>query len=64
MHPETIAPGICLADGTTVTPTGHEWLLLFALGGCQWAIDQIHEIEEKERALSRPPPNNRSIILS
>jgi hypothetical protein len=41
----TIQPGIVVKDyygnKTTIYPTGAEWILAFALKGCQWAIDEI-----------------------
>lgn len=37
----TICPGIVLQDGRTIYPTGAEWILAFAIAGCQWAIDEI-----------------------
>jgi hypothetical protein len=42
---ESFAPGIVTPDGRTVYPTGYEWLLAFALRGCQWAIDLLPEAE-------------------
>lgn len=43
---EAIRPGIIvIKDGfpETIYPTGDEWILAFALKGCQWAIDIIEE---------------------
>ena len=44
-HPETkpefIYPGILMPGGGTIYPTGVEWIVAFALKGCQWAIDEI-----------------------
>jgi hypothetical protein len=40
-----IRPGIVTRDGTTIYPTGYEWLLAFAIRGCQWAIDMLPEAE-------------------
>ena len=41
----TFAPKIRTRDGKTITPTGNEWILFFALGGCQWAIDILKDKE-------------------
>lgn len=41
---EKIRPGIVVNDGygeSTIYPTGPEYILAFALAGCQWAIDEI-----------------------
>jgi len=40
---EPIRPGIVCKDGSTYYPTGDEWMLAFALKGCQWAIDAVEE---------------------
>lgn len=47
---ETIRPGIVLRDGTTYYPTGDEWLLAFAINGCQWAIDEVLRREKIHEA--------------
>jgi hypothetical protein len=52
---EPIRPGIVLEDGTTYYPTGEEWLLAFALKGCEWAARALEEIDWK-RLAERPPP--------
>jgi hypothetical protein len=36
---------ILLVDGETVTPEGWMWVLAFALGGAQWAIDECQKPE-------------------
>ena len=45
MTKETIRPGIVSRDyyngEHTYYPTDDEWLLAFALQGCQWAIDAV-----------------------
>ena len=51
-HPNKIRPGIVLANEETYYPTGAEWILAFALHGCQWAIDLL-ESEEMELARRR-----------
>lgn len=33
-----IKPGIVTRDGSTVYPTGIEWILAFAIRGVPWAI--------------------------
>ena len=42
---EKIQPGIVVkneyGEEKTIYPTGPEWVLAFALRGCQWAIDEI-----------------------
>jgi len=43
-----IRPGIVTQDGTTIYPTGIEWLLAFAVNGCQWAVDALPENVDKE----------------
>ena len=40
-----IRPGIVTSSGETIYPTGTEWLLAFALKGCQWAIDALQSPE-------------------
>jgi len=45
---ETFAPGINV-NGRTYTPEGWEWILGFALAGCQWAIDIAGEPEFLEK---------------
>jgi hypothetical protein len=37
----TIRPGIVTSTGETIYPTGDEWILAFAIKGCQWAIDIV-----------------------
>ena len=41
---ESFAPAI-VVDGKTVTPKGYEWVLGFALRGCDWAIKKAREPE-------------------
>lgn len=40
-----IEPGIVVTDYygnlETIYPTGAEWIIAFAIKGCQWAIDEI-----------------------
>jgi hypothetical protein len=43
------APTILTRDGRAVTPEGWMWILGFALGGCQWAIDEVSTPEFRER---------------
>lgn len=49
---ESFAPGVTLPDGRVVYPTGQQWLLGFALGGCEWAEKQLYE--------SLAPPSSTS----
>lgn len=46
---ETIRPGIVLTDyygdEYTIYPTGIEWILAFAIKGCDWAIKALKEFE-------------------
>jgi len=46
---EIFAPGIVTEDGRTIYPTGLEWILAFALNGCQWAIDALPEAIENAK---------------
>jgi hypothetical protein len=43
MMNEKIRPTLQMPDGTTETPTNVEWLIAFAIKGCQWAIDALPE---------------------
>lgn len=43
---ETIAPSVMI-DGQTITPPGWMWILGFAIGDCQWAIDELEKPEIK-----------------
>ncbi|MFA5767349.1 MAG: hypothetical protein WC919_05480 [Candidatus Paceibacterota bacterium] len=38
---DVIHPAVRLSNGRTVYPTGLEWLLGFAIGGCKWAQDAL-----------------------
>ena len=40
-----IRPGVVLPDGRTYYPTGREWLLAYAVAGCQWAVDALEELD-------------------
>lgn len=41
---EKFAPTI-LIDGRTVTPKGYEWIMGFALAGCDWALKEANKPE-------------------
>jgi len=41
---DSFAPSV-VVDGKTVTPKGYEWVLGFALAGCDWAIKKASEPE-------------------
>jgi hypothetical protein len=41
---ERFAPTV-LVDGETLTPESWMWILAFALGGIQWAIDECEKAE-------------------
>jgi hypothetical protein len=41
---EKFAPTINMG-GVAITPKGYEWVLGFALGGCDWAIKKASEPE-------------------
>ncbi len=41
----SFAPTVLTRDGRTITPTGVEWLLAFALRGCEWAIRDLEKID-------------------
>lgn len=43
-----IRPGIVLNNGETYYPTGIEWILAFALKGCDWAIKALEEWRKDE----------------
>lgn len=47
MNIEKFSPSIRTPFGETVVPTNFEWVLAFALKGCQWAIDAIPEMERE-----------------
>jgi hypothetical protein len=38
---EPFAPSVRLRGGRVVTPTGRQWLMAFAMAGCQWAINAL-----------------------
>jgi len=38
---ETIKPSIKTGDGKIYYPTGDEWLVFFAVCGCEWAIEAL-----------------------
>jgi hypothetical protein len=40
---KSVRPALQMKDGTTVYPTNVEWLIAFAIKGCQWAIDALPE---------------------
>jgi hypothetical protein len=46
---EKIRPGIVVRDEygseKTIYPTGIEWILAFAIKGCEWAIKALEEFE-------------------
>lgn len=44
-----IRPGILLPDGHTIYLTGAEWVLAFAIAGCQWAVDIVESGELQQR---------------
>ena len=46
---ESIRTGIVTASGRTIYPTGIEWLLAFAIKGCQWAIDELPLAIERQQ---------------
>jgi len=37
---EHFSPGVRLTNGRTITPRGWEWILAFAMAGCDWAIQE------------------------
>lgn len=45
---EKIIPGVRLPDGRTYYPTGLEWLVAFAMAGCQWAIEALERYESEQ----------------
>jgi hypothetical protein len=51
MSAESFAPTIIM-DGKGYQPKGHEWILGFALGGCQWAIDIAETQEFKDKVIA------------
>lgn len=46
---QTFAPSVQMPGGGVVTPPGWMWVLGFALGGCQWAIEEADKPEFKAR---------------
>jgi hypothetical protein len=51
---EHIRPALRDKFGNTIYPTGNEWILAFALNGCEWARNIVRqqtstEIEENIR---------------
>lgn len=40
-EPTKIRPSVIMPDGSVVYPSGIDWLMGFALAGCQWAIDAL-----------------------
>lgn len=51
METEKIYPSIVI-EGRIYYPTGDEWLVFFAVHGCDWAIEALRK-REKENALPR-----------
>lgn len=47
MTVETFAPSIKIGN-TTITPDGWEWVLAFAIRGCDWAIEEASKPEFRE----------------
>ena len=47
---ESFAPTV-IVDGKGYTPKGYHWILGFALGGCQWAIDIADTPEFKAKVI-------------
>ncbi len=52
---KSFAPGVWITDDygnrKLVTPTGLEWVMAFALAGCQWAIDALPQAIERAEAV-------------
>lgn len=48
-NPRFIHPSVLLPDGTTVYPSGLDWLMGFALAGCEWAVKALPVAIEKAR---------------
>jgi hypothetical protein len=48
--PERFAPGV-VVDGRVYTPEGWEWILGFALAGCEWAVQEAAAPDFRERIL-------------
>lgn len=62
-----ITPTIVL-DGKTYTPKGYEWVLGFALGGCQWAIEEactekFRNIVREDLKNAQNAQNERTLIM-
>jgi hypothetical protein len=49
MAVEKFSPGIKTASGNTIYPKGWEWVLGFALAGCDWAIELADKPEFRQR---------------
>ncbi len=56
---EKFAPTITMPGGNVVQPPGWAWVLGFAIGGCQWAIDEIDSPEFKARYRLWHEENNK-----
>lgn len=48
-QPETFAPTVRMPEGDDYTPAGWEWVLAFAVAGCEWAIKEADKPEFRER---------------
>lgn len=44
MNKSNFSPSI-VVDGITITPKGYEWILGFAMHGCEWAIKEASKPE-------------------
>ena len=46
--PTVHVPGYGRGEGYDYTPEGWEWILAFALGGCEWAIREADKPEFRQ----------------
>lgn len=46
----SFAPTVKMPGGEVVSPEGWMWVLGFALGGCQWAIDEAERMGLQQKA--------------
>lgn len=58
---ETFAPKVRMSAGYDYTPAGWEWIMAFAVAGCEWAIKEADKPEFRKmikKDLRRREVNN------
>ena len=58
---KSFAPSI-IVDGVRVTPKGFEWVLGFALAGCDWAIKKADTPEFRQQIREHLEQENKDKI--